>query len=92
MLGLDINTLAIPDYEIISRLESLIQAHHTQAFTTCSLDDALADLGDGFITGYEQARRDPVRTATGPRRPRTRVRTRTRARSMSPVRRDPRSY
>ncbi|XP_064602879.1 coiled-coil domain-containing protein 170-like isoform X2 [Liolophura sinensis] len=92
MLGLDINTLAIPDYEIISRLESLIQAHHSHAFTTCSLDDALADMGDGFIAGYEQARRDPVRTVTGPRRSRTRVRTRTRARSVSPIRRDPRSY
>jgi len=56
MLGLDISTLAVPDYEIISRLEKLVQAHHSYAVTTKSLENALEDLEDGFRAGYEDAR------------------------------------
>ena len=33
MLGLEVKTLAVPDYEIISRLEKLIRAHHTQVWS-----------------------------------------------------------
>ena len=51
MLGLDISTLAVPDYEIISRLEKLVQAHHSYAVTTKSLENALEDLEDGFRAG-----------------------------------------
>lgn len=28
MLGLDVSRLAVPDYEVITRLERLIQNHH----------------------------------------------------------------
>lgn len=56
MLGLDINTLAVPDYEIISRLEKLVQAHHAHSLTNWSLERALEDAEDGFRTGYEDAR------------------------------------
>ncbi len=31
MLGLDVNRLAVPDFEIISRLEKLVEAQHEMA-------------------------------------------------------------
>uniref|UniRef100_A0A8W8I947 Coiled-coil domain-containing protein 170 n=3 Tax=Magallana gigas TaxID=29159 RepID=A0A8W8I947_MAGGI len=97
MLGLDINTLAVPDYEIISRLEKLIQAHHSHAFNTMSMEEALADMEDGFLSGYEDYRRTLGNTeASNYRRSRERVKrkaARCRARSMSPTRKvDPRVY
>ena len=30
MLGLDVNALSVPDFEVINRLEKLIQTHHVQ--------------------------------------------------------------
>lgn len=97
MLGLDINTLAVPDYEIISRLEKLIQAHHSHAFSTMSMEEALADMEDGFLSGYEDYRQTLGNTeASNYRRSRERVKrkaARCRARSMSPTRKvDPRVY
>lgn len=97
MLGLDINTLAIPDYEIISRLEKLIQAHHTHAFTTMSMEEAVADMEDGFFSGHEDYHRTMGNTeASNFRRSRERVKrkaARARARSLSPTRKvDPRVY
>lgn len=96
MLGLDINTLAIPDYEIISRLEKLIQAHHTHAFTSMNMEEALADMEDGFVSGYEDYRRSIASNeSTTIKRSRERARrkaARARARSASPVRRDTRVY
>lgn len=97
MLGLDINTLAVPDYEIISRLEKLIQAHHSYAFTTMSLEEALADVEDGFFKGYEDYR-NTIGASEPPniRRSRERVKRKAlkaRARSLSPQKRiDPRVY
>ncbi|XP_071164540.1 coiled-coil domain-containing protein 170-like [Mytilus edulis] len=97
MLGLDINTLAIPDYEIISRLEKLIQAHHTHAFTTMSMEEALADMEDGFVSGYEDYRQtvntsNQTQTIQRSRERARRKAARARARSASPVRRDHRVY
>ena len=96
MLGLDINTLAIPDYEIISRLEKLIQAHHTHSFTKMNMEEALADMEDGFLSGYEDYRRSIASNeSTTIKRSRERARrkaARARARSASPVRRDHRVY
>lgn len=57
MLGLDVNTLAIPDYELISRLEKLVVANQANAATAIVLDSAIADLGDGFRSGYHDAGR-----------------------------------
>ena len=34
MLGLDVSNLSIPDFEVISRLENLIQNHHIRQTTT----------------------------------------------------------
>ena len=97
MLGLDINTLAIPDYEIISRLEKLISAHHSHAFTTLSLEEALADMEDGFLQGYDQYKNTVgAAESLNVRRSRERVKrkaAKARARSMSPTRRiNPKVY
>nr|KAG5702123.1 hypothetical protein BaRGS_010389 [Batillaria attramentaria] len=90
MLGLDVNTLAIPDYEIITRLEKLIKAHHTTALTTIGLEEAIADAEDGFLTELEAT--DPVVQRSRERSRRKAARARVRARSLSPQKRDPRVY
>ncbi|CAG5130218.1 unnamed protein product [Candidula unifasciata] len=94
MLGLDINTLAIPDYEIITRLEKLIQAHHATAYTNLSLGEALQDVDDNhavsFHHGLEAA--DPVIQRSRERSRKKAARLHARARSVSPMRRDPRIY
>lgn len=98
MLGLDINSLAIPDYEIVSRLEKLILANSTNAATAIALDSALEDMGDGFRAGYNDASRVLTSTAIPVippqlRSPTRRLHTRTRSRSLSPTRkRDTRAY
>lgn len=91
MLGLDINTLAIPDYEIISRLEKLIQGYHSHTFTTLSLEEALADMETGFFSGYEDYR-NTVGASESQNITRSRERVKrkalkARARSLSPQRR-----
>ena len=55
MLGLDVNQLAVPDYEIISRLEKLFLAQQSHTATTVALDSALENMEDGFRAGYENA-------------------------------------
>ena len=92
MLGLDVNTLAIPDYEIITRLEKLIKAHHTTALTTMGLEEALADAEDGGGLVSELEMSDPVVRRSRERSRRRAARTQLRARSMSPTKRDPRVY
>merc|ERR1719219_2048976 len=42
MLGLDVLNLAVPDFEVISRLEKLIQTHHVQQATTVASPPILA--------------------------------------------------
>ncbi|XP_005089149.1 coiled-coil domain-containing protein 170 [Aplysia californica] len=94
MLGLDINTLAVPDYEIITRLEKLIEAHHTTAFTTLSLEEALQDVQDGTADDFRRVLTgtDPIVQRSRERSRRKAHKIRTRARSLSPMRRDPRQY
>lgn len=89
MLGLDVNTLAVPDYEILSRLEKLILANQSNAATAIALDTALEDLGDGFRAGYS----DATQALTQATRTQTRRSIKERSRSASPHRkRDTRSY
>lgn len=52
MLGLAIDTLAVPDYEVVTRLEQLILANQANAASAFALDTAIADLGNGFHAGY----------------------------------------
>ncbi|XP_076442383.1 coiled-coil domain-containing protein 170-like [Babylonia areolata] len=83
MLGLDLHSLAVPDYEIISRLEKLIQAHHTSAFTAIGLQEALADAEDGLVSDLDIV--DPVVRQSRLRCRRRAARVRARTRSLSPV-------
>lgn len=91
MLGLDVNTLAVPDYEIITRLEKLIKAHHASALTTFGLEDALSAAEDGGLISELEVT-DPVVRRARERTRRKAARARVRARSLSPVKRDPRVY
>jgi len=67
MLGLNINSLAVPDYEIVTRLEKLVLANQANAATAFVLDSAIADMGEGFRAGYHDA---AYSLAEGPRVPR----------------------
>jgi len=55
LLGLEVENLSVPDYEIISRLERLVQAHHAHSITTHSLETSLQDMESGFRAGYDDA-------------------------------------
>ncbi len=48
MLGLDINNLAVPDYEIIARLEKLILAHQSGVITDAAIGTMVDDMEEGF--------------------------------------------
>lgn len=92
MLGLDVNALAVPDYEVIARLEKLILANQANASTAVVLDTTLGDMEAGFRAGYEDAAK--AISSTRSRNPMRRsVMKPARARSMSPSRkRDTRAY
>ena len=55
VLGLDVSTLAIPDYEVISRLEKLIRNQHIGAAASAALDSSLSAMNYPFKAGYEGA-------------------------------------
>jgi len=59
MLGLSLDTLAVPDYELVCRLEQLILANQSNASTAVALQSAMRapDLGEGFRAGYSHAGR-----------------------------------
>ena len=91
MLGLDVNSLAVPDYEIIARLEKLILANQSNAATVVALDTALEDVSEGFRVGYENATRTVGRRSRSPLKV-TRSMGSLRTRSASPAQRDHRKY
>ena len=90
MLGLEVTSLAVPNYEIISRLEKLVQAYHCNTFTNVTIDNAVSEMEDGFRDGFRDAGRLLVQQPRA-RLP-VRVGARARPRSVSPVRRDPQKY
>jgi len=59
MLGLSLHSLAVPDYELISRLEQLILANQANVSAAVALESALVSsadqLGEGFQAGYRHA-------------------------------------
>jgi len=59
MLGLSLDSLAVPDYELISRLEQLILANQANASTAVALESAMCatDLGKDFLAGYNRTGR-----------------------------------
>ncbi|XP_070577180.1 coiled-coil domain-containing protein 170-like isoform X2 [Ptychodera flava] len=58
MLGLDVNSLAVPDYEVIARLEKVIQAHHSHTLTSHTLQQSMSDtdIGLGYGAGTRRSR------------------------------------
>ena len=105
MLGMNVTNLAVPDFEIISRLEKLILANQANATTAVVLDTAMEDMEDSFKAGYADAARvlatrngmsttnRRMHTTGGRSQHYTRQQTRPRARSMSPSRKkDSRQY
>ena len=58
MLGLDVNSLAVPDFEIISRLEKLVEAQREMA-----LELRPTAAGRGYLG--EAQRRMKMRTEPG---------------------------
>ena len=83
MLGLDVNTLAVPDYEIISRLEKLILANQSHITASSVIDTTLNTMNDSFCAGYNDSTMN--RRSRSSTRPMT---IKTRTRSMSPTKRD----
>ncbi|XP_067845469.1 coiled-coil domain-containing protein 170 [Heptranchias perlo] len=57
ILGLNVNALALPDYEIIKRLERLAQTHHSSAVTTLCFENSVGKLHQGYAAGYEARQR-----------------------------------
>ncbi|XP_078262045.1 coiled-coil domain-containing protein 170 [Rhinoraja longicauda] len=57
ILGLNVHALALPDYEIIKRLEMLAQAHHSSAVTTLCLENSMDKLNQGYAAGREARQR-----------------------------------
>ena len=93
MLGLDVSSLAIPDYEIINCLEKLILAHQSNTVTSAALSTAVDDMEDGFRAGYRNAGRVLATAPVALVRSKSAGRSRPRTRSLSPSRRkDTRAY
>ncbi|XP_059504800.1 coiled-coil domain-containing protein 170 isoform X1 [Stegostoma tigrinum] len=57
ILGLNIDALALPDYEIVKRLEKLAQAHRTSAMTALCLENSMGKLHQGYLAGCEARQR-----------------------------------
>ncbi|XP_043552438.1 coiled-coil domain-containing protein 170 [Chiloscyllium plagiosum] len=57
ILGLNVNTLALPEYEIVKRLEKLAQAHHTSAVSALCLENSMGKLHQGYVAGCEARQR-----------------------------------
>jgi len=52
MLSLDVTTLSVPDYEIISRLEALLRNHHATAAAHQAINAPLVAMDPRFVKGY----------------------------------------
>lgn len=55
LIGLDIEQLSIPDYEIISKLEKIVKTYKLHAETVNSLGNTLHNMDKDFKTGYSDA-------------------------------------
>lgn len=99
MLGLDVSTMAVPDFEMISRLEKLIIASQLTVASSSSasaviFDSSVEDMVDEFRRGYQGAGQvvDDVMVQRS-RNPSRRVRIGQRSRSLSPLKKkDPKVY
>lgn len=53
LLGMNVENLSVPDFEIISRIERLVHAHRAHAITTHSLETSLQDMDARYRESYE---------------------------------------
>ncbi|XP_061406019.1 coiled-coil domain-containing protein 170-like isoform X2 [Lethenteron reissneri] len=65
-LGLDVASLAVPDYEVVARLERLVRAQHASVATAAALDGSLERLHGGFRAGYRGQRHEPRARSVSP--------------------------
>ncbi|XP_075927156.1 coiled-coil domain-containing protein 170 isoform X2 [Petromyzon marinus] len=65
-LGLDVGSLAVPDYEVVARLERLVRAQHASVATAAALDGSLERLHGGFRAGYRGQRHEPRARSVSP--------------------------
>jgi len=54
VIGLDISQTAVPDYEIISRLEKLVEAHQSHLQASQALEAGLRHMATGFRSSYDE--------------------------------------
>lgn len=92
MLGLDIESIAVPDFEMISRLEKLILANQANQSSSLVFDSSVEDMVEEFRRGYHEAERiidKPQRSRN--QRPTAKIGSR--SRSLSPLKKkDPKVY
>ena len=55
IMGLDVNELSAPDYEIMKRLDQLVCAHEAQVTSARSVQMAMQQLQHNFYSGYGEA-------------------------------------
>ncbi|CAM9982576.1 unnamed protein product [Lampetra planeri] len=65
-LGLDVASLAVPDYEVVARLERLVRAQHASVATAAALDGSLERLHGGFRAGYRGQQHEPRARSVSP--------------------------
>eukprot|EP00118_Oscarella_pearsei_P008494 m.44102 g.44102 ORF g.44102 m.44102 type:complete len:879 (+) comp33493_c1_seq6:40-2676(+) len=54
-LGLDLNATNMADYEIVARVERIVEAGNTHLAASRTLESSLLQLGSNFQTSYESA-------------------------------------
>ena len=52
LIGLEIEDLSVPDYEIISRLEKIVQGYSSYTDTVKTLESTLSTMEKDFRHGY----------------------------------------
>ncbi|KAL5272473.1 hypothetical protein ACHWQZ_G000620 [Mnemiopsis leidyi] len=54
VIGLEIEATPVPDYEIISRLEKLVEAHQSHLQASQALEAGLRHMASGFRNSYDE--------------------------------------
>lgn len=55
VLGLDVSSTTIPDYDIVSRVEKVVAAEKAHMLTSQTLEANLRQLGSNFQSSYDSA-------------------------------------
>lgn len=92
MLGLDVSAVAIPDFEMISRLEKLILANQANTSSSVVFDSSVEDMVDEFRRGYQEVGHSNGHVERS-RSQGQKVKVGSRSRSLSPLKKkDPKVY